>query len=173
MAKTKEQKIEALKNLKDKISDQKSMVFINYKGLGVKQISILREELKEKDSQLLVAKKTLMKIALKENKIDANPEEMEGQIGLVFGFKDELSPAKTLYDFSKKNENLEILGGYIESQKNEFLSSAMIIQLGQLPSRKELLAKLVGSISSPIVGFNNVLQGNIKGLLRVLSTIKN
>lgn len=178
MSKTKEQKSEALKNLKNKISDQKSMVFINYKGLGVKEISTLREELKEKDSQLLVAKKTLMKIALKENKIDANPEEMEGQIGLVFGFEDELSPAKILYDFSKKNKlsdgknNLEILGGYIESQKNEFLSPAMIIQLGQLPSKKELLAKLVGSISSPIVGFNNVLQGNIKGLLRVLSTIK-
>jgi len=172
MAKTKEQKVEALKNLKDKIGDQKSMIFINYKGLGVKDVSVLREELKEKNSQLLVAKKTLMRIALKENKIDTNPEDMEGQIGLVFGFGDELSPSKTLYDFSKQNKKLEILGGYIQSQKNEFLSPEMIIQLGQLPSKKELLTKLVGSISSPIVSFNNVLQGNIKGLLQVLSTIK-
>ncbi|MFH1643397.1 MAG: 50S ribosomal protein L10 [Patescibacteria group bacterium] len=172
MAKTKEQKQEALKNLKEKIADQKAIVFVDYKGLKVQDLLDLRETLRENNSQFLIEKKTLIKLALKDNEMETNTDEMEGQIGLIFGYDDELSPAKTAYNFSKKNNNMKILGGYIESQKNEFLNPAMIVQLGQLPSRKELLSKLVGSISSPIVSFNNVLQGNIKGLLQVLSTIK-
>jgi len=173
MAKTKEQKRKILEELKDKMTQQKAMIFIDFRGLKVKDLSRLRNELKQKDSELLVSKKTLMKIALEDNKIKCNPEEMEGEIALVFGFQDELSPAKAIYNFSKENSNLKILGGYIKSQEQEFLSAENIIALGQLPSKEELLARLVGSLSAPISNFNNVLQANIKGLMYALSAIKN
>jgi large subunit ribosomal protein L10 len=171
MPKTKDQKNLILKKLTEKISKQKAMLFVDFKGLKVKDLSLLRTELNQKDSQLMVEKKTLMKKALETNKIDCNPRKMEGEVAMVFGFKDELDPIKVIYGFAKKNNFLKILGGYINSQKQEFLKAEDIITLGQLPSRKELLAKLVGSISAPISGFENVLNGNIKGLLRVLSSI--
>ena len=172
MAKTKEQKNKILQELKEKIAEQKAMIFVDFTGLKVKDLFRLRNELKEKKSQFLVSKKTLIKKALQENKIEANPEEMNGEIALVFGFEDELAPIKTIYNFSKQNDNLKILGGYIESQKQEFLNSEAIITLGQLPSKQELLARLVGSISAPISNFNNVLQANIKGLIYVLAQAK-
>jgi large subunit ribosomal protein L10 len=173
MAKTKDQKKIILEKLKEKIAQQKAMLFVDFKGLGVKDLTKLRNELKQKDSQLMVEKKTLIKKALEENKINSNPKEMEGEIALVFGFKDELAPIKTIYNFTKENKFLKILGGYINSQKQEFLKPEDIITLGQLPGREELLAKLVGSLAAPISGFENVLQANIKGLLQVLSSIKN
>ena len=172
MAKTKEQKRTILEELKKKIAQQKAMIFVDFKGLKVKDLSKLRNELKQKDSELLVSKKTLMKIALEDNKLECNPEEMEGQIALVFGFKDELSSIKAVYNFSKENQNLKVLGGYIESQKQEFLGAEDMIILGQLPSKEELLARLVGSLSAPISNFNNVLQANIKGLIYVLAKAK-
>jgi len=172
MAKTKEQKAKILEDLKEKVAKAKAMIFVNYKGLKVKDLSELRNRLKEKKGEFLVAKKTLMGLVFKEKKIKVNPKEMEGQIALVFGFENELSPAKAVYQFSQQNENLKILGGFIESQKGEFLTPETIIILGQLPSREELLSKLVGSVSAPIVNFVNVLQGNIKGLIFAFRAIK-
>ncbi len=99
MAKTKEQKNKILQELKEKIAEQKVMIFVDFTGLKAKDLFRLRNELKEKNSQFLVSKKTLIKKALQENKIEANPEEMDGEIALVFGFEDELAPIKTIYNF--------------------------------------------------------------------------
>ena len=171
MAKTKEQKRSILKELKEKMAKKKAMIFVDFKGLKVKDLSKLRRELKKDDSVFMVAKKTLMKIALEENNIKADPEKMEGEIALVFGFKDELSSIKTVYNLSKENKNLKVLGGYIESQP-ELLASEDIILMGQLPSKQELIGQLLGSISAPISNFTYVLQANIKGLIRVLAKAK-
>ena len=81
-------------------------------------------------------------------------------------------PAKTAYEFSQDKGNLQLLGGYIESKKNEFLNSIQLIELAKLPTREELLAKITGSLAAPLSGTVNVLQGNIKGLVYALSAIK-
>lgn len=172
MALTKEQKKRVFETLKEKIAQQKAMVFINFKGLKIKDLFELRSKLKKKGAQFLVAKKTLMRLAFEEKSIKVDLQKMEGQLALIFGFQDELSPAKIAYQFSQQNENLKILGGFIESQKKEFLSSDAIITLGQLPSQEELLSRLVGSISAPILNLVNVLEGNIKGLIYVLAKAK-
>jgi len=101
---------------------------------------------------------------------DFDSREFEGQLGLVLGFEDEVSAAKLSHQFAKKNANLKILGGFFE---NEMIGLEKVTALAQIPSREELLAKFVGSISSPISGFANVLQGNIKGLIYALNAIKN
>ena len=87
---------------------------------------------------------------------------------MVLGFGDEVSPAKIPYQFSLGNENLKILGGFFE---DKFRSAEEIIALAKIPSKQELFAKVVGSISSPISGFVNVLQGNIRNLVYALSKI--
>jgi len=172
MALTKEQKKEILETLKEKIAAKKAMIFVDFKGLKVQDLFELRNKLREIGAEFMVAKKTLMKIAFQEKKIKVDPNELEGQIALVFGFENELAPAKAVYNFSQENPNLKILGGFIESQAQEFLDSEAMITLGQIPSREELLAKLTGSISAPIFNLVNVLGGNLKGLLYALSAIK-
>ena len=165
----KEQKQKIVEELKEKIDRQKSMVFVAIEGLKAADIFDLREKLGEKDCQLQVIKKTLADIAFKKEKLKFDIKTLEGQFALIFGFEDEVSPAKTAYQFSLGNENLKILGGFFE---DKFRSDEEIIALAKIPSKQELFAKVVGSISSPISGFVNVLQANIKGLIYIFKQVK-
>ena len=95
--------------------------------------------------------------------------QLKTQIALVFGYEDEISSAKILHQFALENPNLKILGGYFEKKIRE---GDEIITLAQLPTRDELLANFVGTLSAPVSNFINVLDGNIKGLIFILSKIK-
>jgi len=170
MAKTKEQKKKELESLKEKVKKQKTMIFVDFSGLKVENMSELRRALKKSDSELKVAKKTLMKIALKDAGMENDISGLKGEIALVFGYGDQIIPAKLAYEFGKENPNFKILGGFFE---NQFKNAEDFIILAQLPSKQELLARLTGSISSPITGFVRVLEANLKGLVCVLSGIKN
>lgn len=163
-----ERKKEIIQDIKENIDKQKVMIFVGIRGLGAKEIFDLREKLKKSNSLLLVSKKTLLNIAFKEKRLKINWEKLEGEIALVFGFKDEILPAKIIHQFSLSNENLKILGGVF---KNKFIQSEEIITLAKLQSKEELLTKLIGNIFSPISGFVNVLKANIKGLILALNAI--
>lgn len=169
MALTKTQKQKILEDLNEKIAKQKVMIFIGFTGLKVKDLSNLRRKLKLSNCQLKVVKKTLMAIAFKKAKLEIEPKKLPGEVALVFGYKEEILPAKIIYQFSQENPNLKILVGFFE---NKFFEAEKIIELAKLPTREELLARLVTSISSPISNFVNVLQGNIKGLIFVLAKAK-
>lgn len=169
MAQTKEQKQKKLEQIRENIDKQKSMVFAAYQGLKAADIFNFRKILKEAGCKMVVAKKTLFNLALKEKKIDFDAKSLQGQIAVVFGLEDEVSPAKLTYKFSKEKESLKILAGYFE---NKIIDKENVLALAQIPSRQELLSKVVGSIASPMSGFVNVLQGNIKGLVYILSKIK-
>ena len=169
MAQTKEQKQKIVENLKEKINKQKSMVFVAIKGLKASDIFDFRKKLEEKEISFQVVKKTLLNIVFKEEKINLDAERFEGQLALVFGFKNELEPAKAAYNFSKENENLKILGGYFE---NKFKEAKEVISLAQIPSREELLARFVGSVFAPASRFVNIFQSNIRSLVCALSAIK-
>jgi len=178
---TKEQKKKIIEDLTQDFSRQKATAFIDFQGLKVKDMADFRKKIKEVGGRLQVAKKTLIKIASEkaelklEKKLEGETRQnfdiknLSGQIGLVFAFEDPLSPLKAAYQFSQTNENIKMLAGIFEGK---FIGKEEVITLAQLPSREELLAKLVGSISAPISGLVNVLQGNMKGLIFVLSAIK-
>lgn len=169
MPKTKEQKKEILKELNQKMKDQTTMLFVDFSGLEVQDTHDFRKKLEKANGEFKVAKKTMTQIALDENKLEKNIKELEGEIGIVFGYKDEITPAKVTYEFSKENDNLKILGGFFE---NKFESTEKFIELAQLPSKEELLGRLVGSISSPMTGLVRSLEYNIKGLIFALNAIK-
>ena len=169
MALTKQQKKEIVEDLKQKIADQKAMVLVGISGLKVKELTELRQNLKAVGANIKVIKKTLAALAFKKAKIDFDKNKFKEEIGFVFGFKDEVMPAKEVYKIAKENENLKILGGYLENQYKE---KEEIVALAQFPTREELLAKMVRSLKSPISGFATVLQGNTKKLVYVLSQIK-
>jgi len=173
MALTKVQKQKILDDLKEKIQKQKIIIFVDFTGLKVKDFFGLRKKLKTTDSQIKVAKKTLAEIAFKELKGEImksfDIQNLKGQIAFIFGFKDEIPPAKVVWQNSQENPNLKILGGFLE---NQFIEAEKIIELAKLSGKEELLRRLVGSFSAPISNFIYILQGNIKGLLYVLNAIK-
>ena len=169
MAKTKLQKKEIIEKLKEKIEKQKIMIFVDFSGLKVDEISQLRKDLKENNSEIKVVKKSLTRLVFKEKNINFDPETLPGQLAIVFGWEDFIIPAKIVWQFSKENPNLKILGGFLE---NSFIEKEKIINLAKLPTREELLANLINRISAPISGLLNSLQWNLRKLLLVLSSIK-
>lgn len=166
---TKEEKKTKVKELGEKLEKQKSAVFVSVDGLKNKDLSILREKLKEAGSELIVSKKTLTKMAFSNSKTELDEGLLEGQIGLVFGYEDELSSAKIVYNFSKKNKEMNILGGLLE---NRCINGEEINSLALIPPKEILYSKVVSSISAPLSNTLSVLQGNIRGLLYALSSIK-
>lgn len=168
MPKTKTQKEAIISSLTDKLAKQKGIVFLDYKGLGVKEMTELRTKTKEVQGNLTVAKKTLLSRVLKEKGIEVNLKDMEGQIAVVFSYEDPITPLQSVYAFSKAHGSLKILGGYLEKKVQ---SAADMIAIAQLPSKQELLAKVVGSVAAPMSGLVRVLNGNIKGLVIALNAM--
>ncbi|MEA3295676.1 MAG: 50S ribosomal protein L10 [Patescibacteria group bacterium] len=171
MPKTKEQKQNTLKELKQNIEKQKSIIFADFTGLKVNDLTDLRKQMREKDCELKVAKKTLIRMAFENFNLEVGKKikDFKGEIILGFGYKDEVSAFKVLGDFSGDNKNLKILGGVME---NEFLDANNAIAMSKLPSKQELLARLVGSVKAPVSNFVGVLEGNIKSLVYILSKVK-
>jgi len=148
----------------------KAAVFADYTGLSVVKMTELRKRLKSEDAEMKVVKKTLVGLALKNAKIENTEiKKLPGQLALIFGYRDEISPAKLLYNFGKKDEHLKIIGGILGGN---FLTSAKMVELAKLPTLEELLTKAVGSIAAPLSGMLNVLQGNLRGLVYILAQIK-
>lgn len=170
MAKTRQQKEEALQALKDSLARSKGTVFARYMGLTVEQIQELRSNLREQDSELFVAKKTLLKLMLEDAGLPKESiDDMDSGVAVVFGYEDEVAPAKIVAEFAKDHDIVEFYAGILEG---EIIDTEKVNALSQLPSKQELLAKMVGSMKSPLSGLANVLGGNTRGLVQVLNQIR-
>jgi len=170
MSKTKQQKQEAVGELEAGIKASKAVVFANFQGLDVSSMEELRKSCRENDIDMLVAKKTLVKLACENAGLtNFDPKSFEGGVATLLGHKDEISPAKTVNNFAKTHTIVKIFGGVLEGK---FIDEMGIKSLANLPSRDELLAKVVGSINAPISGFVNALAGNLRNLVCVLNAVK-
>ena len=171
MAKTKEQKKKIINDFKEKINKAKSIIFVKFSSLNVNKNEELRNQLRESGGEYYVTKKTLINLALKDSALkDIEIKKFDGQAATIFGYDDEVSPAKIVAKFKKDNEGkLEFIGGILE---NKFISSESVAALAQIPSKQELYAKIVGSINAPIAGFVNALAGNLRNLVYVLKAIE-
>jgi len=158
MALTKEKKQSNLKSLKEGIAKQKSVIFADFSKVNSKDLFDLRKKLKEAGCALKIGKKTLIRIAFGQsgitfwNKIKKN---VPGQLALVFGIEDEIAPARISNQFTKTNENFKILGGIFE---NRFIEKERVLELAAIPTRNELLSRLLGSLSSSTTKFVRVLD---------------
>lgn len=170
MAKTKEQKKEIIKQLEQELKQAKSLVFVDYYGLNVSAINELRKLLKQKACKYLVAKKTLLKIALNNAGLkNIDLDAIKGGVGLVFGYDDEIEPARSAAVFAKAHKQLSIQGGIFNS---EFIQAEKVKVLARLPGREKLIVQVIRTIKSPLDNLVYVLQGNLKNLVYVLSNIK-
>jgi len=170
MAKTKEQKQEAVKILKERLSDANATVFVNFDGLTVMETNELRNILRKEKIEYTVAKKSLLKIALKDTKIKGiDLDSLEGGLGMASGFSDEVLPAKLLDTFAKKHEAVKLIGGIFNG---EFIDTKEVVALAKLPSKQELFSKLVWLLQYPTSGFVNVLAGTMRNFVYALNAIK-
>ena len=171
MSKTKLQKQEIIRNITERVKKSKSLVFVKFNQLGVIENEELRNELKKEGGEYLATKKTLLNVSLKNNNLEAvDTDSFDGQVATIFGYEDEVAPAKIVDKFIDKNkEKMEFIGGVLE---DKFIAREQVATLAKLPSKQELYAKLVGSINAPVSGFVNALAGNLRGLVGVLKAIE-
>lgn len=165
---TRSQKEEVVKDLTEKIKASKSIVFADYSGVKTNDINELKSRLKKEGTNLRVIKKKLVDLSLKNAKIEVDIKSLPGQLAITISDNDEVAPARVLSKFAKENENLKILGGVLGIKG---MNAKEVDDLAKLPSKEEMLAKLVGTLNAPLTGLVNVLSGNTRGLVTVLKAI--
>ena len=167
---TREMKEKVVADIVTKIKSSKAVIYANYKGVTVKNLTGMRKDLAKTGSSWQVMKKTLLNIALKQAGVEGKVRELPGQVGVAFS-SDEVSAAKTLVEFIKTNKGttFSIEGGALGIA---MLSSDEVKALAKLPTQQELRATLVGTLQAPITGFVRTLSGNLSGLVRVLQAVQ-
>lgn len=170
MAITRQKKEEVVKEIGKELDAARVVIFTDFKGMNMSSISRLRNEVRESGGRYVVVKKSLLKLVLDEKKIEGlDPLAMDGQIAVAFGMDDAVATAKVVDTIRKELEKPAIIAGIMDEK---ILSSEEVIQLASLPSRDELLARLVGSINAPVSGFVNVLGGTLRSLVYALNAVK-
>lgn len=155
MAKTLQQKQDELNVLMEKMPKAQSMVFVDYTGITVEEATSLRKQARAEGTEYIVAKKTLMKKAAEQSGVTLDLAMLSGNVGVLLGYEDIISPAKIANNFSKGSEHLKILLGVMD--KN-ILEKPEVMKLAVLPSKQELYQMLVGTLSAPISSFARVLS---------------
>lgn len=164
-----EEKVREVEGLSERVKKAQVMIFTDYRGLKVSEITELRSKLSEGQSQFKVVKNRLFKRVLKEQGLGALEKYFTGPTALATSEVDVVTPAKALVDFAKVHAKLELKGGYLEGKD---LTPAEIIALARMPSREELLARALGSMNAPATNMAGVLAAVPRKLLYALNAIK-
>lgn len=165
----KEQKPIIVENLKSRYEKANLSILLKNNGLTVAEMTDLRKKLKSVNVEVKVAKNTLSKIAIKDTPYVNLSNYFQGPIVTLWAYNDPVAPAKVLNAFLKEQQKAEFVVGAI---KEKIITSKDLAVLATLPSKEELLAKMLGSLKSPMNGLVNVLAGVPRSFLNVLNAIK-
>ena len=139
----------------EEIKDAQSVVLVDYRGLTVAQDTELRKQLREAGVLYKVYKNTMMKRAFEGTEFEGLENCLEGPSAIAVSKDDATAPARILCKFAKDAPALELKGGVVEGTVYDV---AGLAELSKIPSREELLSKLLGSIQSPITNFARVIK---------------
>jgi len=159
----------AVQELRGRLAESHNLFLTDFAGLTVEEITNLRGELRKDGSTYSVVKNTLFKIAAGDELAKQLDAFLAGPTGIVFAGTDPVAPAKAIKQFADERKKLGIKAAYIDGR---LVDAKQVDALASLPPRIELLAKLVGSLASPLRGLVTVLSGNQSGLVRVLNAIR-
>ena len=138
-----------------KFNDSQSAVVVEYRGLSVAEVTQLRKALREEDVEFKVYKNKLVQRATESAGYAEINDKLVGPNAIAFGHSDAVAPARVLANFAKTADALELKCGVVEGT---FYDAAGIATIATIPSREELLSKLLGSIQSPITNFARVIK---------------
>jgi large subunit ribosomal protein L10 len=163
------QKKEIVERLSKTLEESEIAILVDYKGLNVEEITDLRMRCRAEDIHIEVVKNSLLAHASEGNDTILMKDFHKGPNAIVLSKNDAVSPAKILVDFAKNNEKLEIKAGVLSGK---LLNQDEIKQLAKLPSKDELLTKLVYLLNATPTSFVNVLAGVPRGFVNVINAIK-
>lgn len=160
-----QQNQQQLEMLKEKTSKAKSIAIVDYSGTTVNDQVKLRKEIKQAGGEFLVAKNTIINIALGKKELK---ESLEGMNAIVLSIADEVSALKPLFQFHKDTEKLNIKQGLLD---DKVLSATEVENLSNLPGKNELIATLISRLQGPAYGLVNVLKAGQRDLVYVVKAI--
>ena len=177
-------KIDIVSELSEKFAKAKAIVFTNYQGLTHKQLEGFKKTIKPLEGEYVVAKNTLLKLALEKSNVkipqprqakrggqNANLDEaLQNPTGTMFLYGDIVEPLKKLAKIIKELNLPTVKFGILGSQA---LTSEQVLKLATLPSRETLIAQFVGGLKSPLYGLHRALNWNIQKLVLTLKAIEN
>lgn len=167
MAKSRGAKSELLTQYNE-ILAKGGFIAVDAKGLDNVTVTQLKKQLRAQGAQLTVVKNTIFKLALEESKYPVDASAFDGQTAVMTYDADPTVVAKMLKKVQKDTELMQARFGVVDGQ---YLTSERVMQLADIPSREVLLARLLGSMNSPLTGFMTVVTGNVRGLVRALSEL--
>ncbi len=169
MALSRSQKATQITELKDKMSKASSVIFTQYIGLTVSDITKLRAALKKEHAEMQVAKKSLIQIAAKEAKLPEISDAMlDGAVACLFSMKEPTAGASIAFSFGKTHAQVKLIGGVFSGK---ILSKVEANDLAVIPSKQVLLATFMSMCQSPLVSFASACSSPLSGFARLLSEI--
>jgi large subunit ribosomal protein L10 len=162
------QKVEAVSEIMDRFSSASAVILADYRGLTVKEMQQLRANMREAGGEIKVYKNSLTEIAMRELGLPDMGGLLEGPTAFAFSSGDPVAPAKALNTFLKEHPALELKGGLIDGA---VIDVAGIKTLATLPSREELIAKLMGSMLNPVRGFMSVANAPAAAFVRTVQAV--
>jgi len=161
-----QKKIDQVNELADLFSNSDTIILADYKGTSVTELSGLRRALNSTSAKFKIAKNTLAKLAAEKSSKEILSEEITGPLGFVLSNDDPSQITKILFKYAEDNNlDFNIKKGLVN---NDLVDEDTLLRLSKLPSKEILLAKLMGSMNSPITNLVFVLQGTIQGFATVL-----
>jgi large subunit ribosomal protein L10 len=167
-ATVKSEKKDYVGTLSEKLKEAKSVVFVDYAGMGVSQQQDFKSKLREVGGNMLVAKNTLVSLAGKKAEL---PEEatdrqlLSGQTAMVFSGEDAVASIQILGKFAGAFEIPKIKAGVVEGV---YQDKDGIVRITMLPSKEQLQANVVGAVAAPLYGTVGVLQANLQKLVFII-----
>lgn len=164
-----ERSVQTVGEMEEKFKTSPLVIAANYRGLSVSQMSGMRRKVREANAEFKIAKNTLARIAADNSGRPEIKEFLEGPIGLLTCAGDPAAAAKVFVSYLDDNNiAMTIVGGALDG---EVLTADRIKELAKLPSKEVLLAKLLGSLNSPITGMVMVMNGPLRAFATVLTRI--
>lgn len=155
--------------LKTRIAEAQSGVLVDYKGINVANDTLLRRKMREAGVEYTVVKNTMFNFAIQDTELAELSSVLFGTTALATSTTDMVAPAKILKEFAdKSNGAFAIKAGFVEGKA---IDVDGVKQLATMPSREQLIARMLGGLNAPISGLVNVLNGNLRGLAVVLNAI--
>lgn len=159
------EKVAEVQAIAERLEQAQSIVLANYSGLTVGQMTQFRRNCRANSVECRVVKNRLARIAAEKVGAGVLRDALKGPTAIVFGAASQVDPARLVVEFAKDNDKMLIKGGYVDGQ---LLDAQQVVALSQIPSREELLAKMMGSISSPARGLACTVNGVAAALARVI-----
>ena len=164
-------KVEAVKELHGVFSKAKSAVVADYQGIDAPGITALRVHMRNRAVDFRVVKNTLARRAVKDTVLEVLGQDFKGPISIVIGFDDAVAPAKALADFAKSGAPKApvVICGVAEGKK---VSSEEVQAIADLPSREELISKMLSVFQGPTTNFAGIFSSLLRKLVGTLDAIR-